>query len=58
MDRFHGTPRGAPVQTEEIGAMAPSCQVVACVLGAFVSELMAKSLPISGWSPPGMVFCA
>ena len=51
--RFQGTPSGAPVHTDEIGAAAPRCQSAACVLGALVRALMPMSLPIRGWSPPG-----
>jgi hypothetical protein len=51
--RFHGTPKGSPVQTDATGMIDPSCSCATSVLGAPVSGSRPMSFPSVAWSPPG-----
>src|SRR5579862_721526 len=53
----HAIPRGAPVQTDEIGNIAPNSHSPESVLGAFVCWLIPITLARKVSSPPGTCSC-
>ena len=51
--RSHCAPRGEPVHSAEIGAMAPRAHRLALVEGTLVRGLIDSMCPIRFWSPCG-----